>query len=184
MALDVSGQAVELREVALKSKPVELLQASPKGTVPVLIDTDGTVFDESLNIMLWALSRHDPDGWLVPQVGTLDEMRALIGVNDTDFKAQLDRYKYPERYAVTDRCEHRQRGASFLLRLEGMLNQHAFLFGSRPALADIAIFPFVRQYSRTDVAWFLAQPWPRLCRWLDFLVDSHRFARIMAKPRD
>ena len=43
MALWASGQHCELREVVLRDKPAELLAASPKGTVPVLVLADGTV---------------------------------------------------------------------------------------------------------------------------------------------
>ncbi|HSN80726.1 MAG TPA: glutathione S-transferase N-terminal domain-containing protein, partial [Rhodoferax sp.] len=64
LALAVSGQACELREVVLSSKPEALRQVSTKATVPVLIDTDGQVLHESLDIMLWALQRHDPLQWM------------------------------------------------------------------------------------------------------------------------
>ena len=64
MALLVSGQAVELREIVLRAKPQAMLDASPKGTVPVLELPQGEVIDQSLDIMRWALARHDPETWL------------------------------------------------------------------------------------------------------------------------
>jgi len=64
LALRVAGQAVEHREIELKTKPAAMLQASPKGTVPVLVLTDGSVLEQSLDIMRWALERQDPDAWL------------------------------------------------------------------------------------------------------------------------
>ena len=54
LALAVSGTLLELREVKLSAKPEAMLAASPKGTVPVLVLPDGTVLDESLDIMRWA----------------------------------------------------------------------------------------------------------------------------------
>ena len=51
MALLVSGQTVELREIVLRAKPQAMLDASPKGTVPVLVLSDGRVIDQSLDIM-------------------------------------------------------------------------------------------------------------------------------------
>jgi glutathione S-transferase len=92
MAIAVSGVEVEHREIMLRDKPAEMLAASPKGTVPVLVLPDGAVIDESLDIMRWALSQNDPDGWL----GRIDD--GLIAENDGPFKAALDRYKYPHRY--------------------------------------------------------------------------------------
>ncbi len=64
MALIASGIACEIREVKLRNKPPEMLIASPKGTVPVLVLPDGTVIDESIDIMRWALGQNDPEDWL------------------------------------------------------------------------------------------------------------------------
>jgi glutathione S-transferase len=181
MALLASGTACELREIALRVKPPEMLAASPKGTVPVLLLPDGTVLEESLDIMLWALQRNGPQHWLTPEYGSLDEMLQLIAQCDGDFKLHLDRYKYPNRFDNVDALQHRAAGADFLLTLESDLAQHPYLFGSRPALADIAIFPFVRQFAQTDQAWFDAQPWPHLTRWLSALLDSTFFFSVMHK---
>jgi glutathione S-transferase len=181
MAIAVSGQACELREVVLRDKPAELLAASPKGTVPVLVDVDGRVVEQSLDIMLWALGRHDPEGWLAPDV---DEMRALIAECDGEFKRHLDGYKYSERHAVVDGLPHREQGALFLSKLEGRLRSTRCLHGEHVALADIAIVPFVRQFAQVDIAWFAAQPWPKLLAWLAARIDAPVFTRVMDKyPR-
>ncbi len=179
LALAASGQTVELREVDLQDKPAEMLQASPKGSVPVLVDLDGTVLEESLDIMLWALRQHDPDHWLEPETGDLGTMLALIAECDGDFKHHLDGYKY--RSSATETLEHRRAGAAFLLQLDVRLNRHTHLFGQRPALADMAIAPFVRQFAQTDMEWFQQQPWPALRAWLAAIIDSPDFTRIMKK---
>lgn len=186
MAIAVSGQFCELREVVLRDKPVELLAASPKGTVPVLVDVDGRVIDQSLDIMLWALRRNDPTHWLRPAHATLDEMLALIAECDGDFKRHLDGYKYPERQPVAEAEagaeSHRARGALFLARLETLLQTRSCLHGDTPALADIAIAPFVRQFAQVDAAWFEAQEaWPRLRAWLAARLEAPAFARVMHK---
>lgn len=178
LAIAASGQAVELREVVLKAKPVEMLAASPKGTLPVLIEADGNVIDESLEIMLWALGRHDPEGWLTPG---RDEMLALIAQCDRDFKHHLDRYKYPERFAGVEAAAHREAASVFLRALDERLQTSLYLFGEHPALADMAIAPFVRQFAQTDAAWFAAQPWPALMQWLENIVARPRFTAIMHK---
>src|SRR4051812_31105758 len=108
LAIAASGQRCELREVVLRDKPAEMLAASPKGTVPVLIDTDGRVLEESLDIMRWALGRSDPQAWLEPPSGSLEDMLELIARCDGDFKFHLDRYKYARRYQGADAGEHRQ----------------------------------------------------------------------------
>lgn len=184
LAIAASGQACELREIILRDKPAEMLLASPKGTVPVLVDVDGCVIEQSLDIMRWALSRHDPEQWLIPERGSVDEMVALIIENDGPFKQHLDRYKYPDRYASVNAPEQRDAGADWLRSLDAMLASHGYLFGTRPCLADMAIAPFVRQFAATDRDWFDTQPWPALASWLDRIVSSARFEHILQKfPR-
>jgi glutathione S-transferase len=181
LALAASEQVCELREVVLRDKPAALLEASPKATVPVLIDLGGTVIDESLEIMLWALRRRDPSEWLTPQLTDLATMLTLIAECDGAFKANLDRYKYPDRYAGAMREAHRDAGATFLQALNSQLEAQDFLFGARASLADIAIAPFVRQFAHTDERWFATQRWPALIRWLEQFVESALYARIMHK---
>jgi glutathione S-transferase len=180
LALAVSEQACELREVVLRDKPAELLAASKKATVPVLVHESG-VIDQSLDIMLWALARYDPAGWLQPEHSSLPDMRELIGRCDDEFKRHLDGYKYPERHIATDRDSHRAAGAKFLDELNARLAGHDNLFGRSTALADIAIAPFVRQFASVDEPWFAAQPWTALQRWLNEFTRSALFARVMEK---
>lgn len=181
LAIAASRVPCELREVLLRDKPPALLQVSPKATVPVLVDVDGAVIDESLDIMLWALRRHDPGQWLLPEQAGLQAMLNLVGQCDTTFKQHLDRYKYPQRYEGAVATAHRDQAASWLMQLEARLDQTSFLFGNRPALADMAIAPFVRQYAHTDKDWFDGQGWPRLRHWLSSWMDGALFASVMHK---
>lgn len=174
MALLVSGQSVELREILLRAKPQAMLDASPKGTVPVLVLPDGRVIDESLDIMRWALARHDPEGWL------RGDDAELIERFDGPFKHHLDRYKYPGRHG-SDPIEHRTAGLQHLESLEQRLAASAFLCGSTRTLADIALFPFIRQFAATDQAWFDAQPLPQVHGWLAGLIGSDLFASVMLR---
>ena len=182
LALAVSGQVCELREVALKHKPQALLQASPKGTVPVLVLPTGQVLDQSLDIMLWALRQHDPEGWLAPSPGSLPGMLVLIAECDGPFKRALDRCKYPTRYPGTDMDAERAVAVAWLHTLEARLADQGpagHLFGQRAALADIAIAPFVRQFAGIDKGWWDAQPWPHLRTWLARWQESRLFACVM-----
>ena len=187
LALLASGQLCELREVVLRNKPAELLAASPKGTVPVLVLPGGEVIDESLDIMRWALSRHDPAQWLAPPGASCDEMESLIAANDDDFKRRLDRYKYPNRYAnesgadaASFALQHRIEAAHWLAQLDARLGQ-GWLLGAQASLADMALLPFVRQFAHTDADWFAAQPWPRLLAWLAAFEASALFSGVMAR---
>lgn len=188
LALAVSGLPCELREITLRQKPPQMLAASPKGTVPVLVLPGGAVIDESLAIMQWALQQHDPEGWLRGDpAGPL----ALIAHNDGPFKHHLDRYKYPNRYPLESGDDptafahtHRTAGALWLGSLEDRLQsglQTHWLFGPQCSLADMALLPFVRQFAHTDATWFAAQPWPAVVDWLAQFEASALFAQVMQK---
>lgn len=181
MAIATAGIGCELREVVLRNKPVEMLNASPKGTVPVLITPSGNVIDESLDVAKWALACHDPELWLAPENGDTDGMNRLIQQFDGPFKHALDRYKYPNRYEGTDPVTARQSGLDHLKLLEQKLADQSYLFGARPCLADIAIFPFIRQFANTDRDWFDTLPLPHVQAWLDGFLQSTRFNAIMKK---
>lgn len=181
MALAASGIAVRVREIVLRDKPAEMLTASPKGTVPVLVLTDGRVVDESLDVMRWALAQKDPDGWLNADA---NETARLVQLNDGPFKHALDRYKYPERHNANP-AEHRAAGMEILTGLtERLTIMGGQLLGPAPTLADIAIFPFVRQFAATDEAFWTATAPAILQAWLNGHTASARFVSIMARfPR-
>ena len=181
LALQAAGQAVEHREIALKNKPTEMLRASPKGTVPVLVLADGCMLEESLDIMRWALGRNDAQGWLGGDDAYREDAWDLIAQNDGEFKLHLDRYKYPHRYGLTDGLAHRELARGFLDLLQARLALHSYLAGARFGLADAAIAPFVRQFAHTATAWFAAQAWNHLAQWLQDFEASAAFAQVMEK---
>ncbi|GBU15077.1 glutathione S-transferase [Polaromonas sp.] len=194
LALAVSGQICELREVVLRNKPQALLEVSPQATVPVLLLAHGEVLEHSLEIMLWALRQHDPEGWLRPKTGSLEAMQVLIAANDGPFKQALDRYKYPHRFmpAPATPCDssaaarqfaeqHRDSAALWLMTLQTQLASKDWLFGASACLADMALLPFVRQFAHTDAAWFAAQPWGPLARWLERWERGELLAQTMVK---
>jgi glutathione S-transferase len=181
LALYASGAEVELREVSLRDKPANMLAASPKGSVPVLLLTDGQVIDESWDIMLWALNQRDPDGWLGEHDSHLDAAIRLIGENDTTFKYQLDRYKYPDRYPEYPQSHYRSEAEFFLLKLESRLDASRFLLGDAWSVADAAIIPFIRQFAGVDKGWFAQSHYPAMQRWLKEFLDSAVFMAVMEK---
>lgn len=183
LALSVAGVRCELREVVLKEKPPEMLAASPKATVPVLVLPDGQVLDESLAIMDYALSRHDPEQWRPTQneVQKEAQSRVLIERNDGPFKQALDRYKYSTRFADADPLQERAKAAQILADLDRRLQTTAYLVDEQRRYADVACAPFVRQFAFADKAWFDEQPWPALQRWLEDFLGWERFAEVMRK---
>jgi glutathione S-transferase len=175
MALKLAGIEVEIREISLREKPAQLLQVSPKATVPVLILHHGSVIDESLAIMEYALKEHA----LQPSIHAAS--RAVILENDTNFKQALDAYKYPERHPNKSQLQHRADGEVFLQQLENLLLQNTYLFGAKPSFADYAIFPFIRQFAAVDLVWFEASPYPKLRAWLNSWLESELFLSVMQK---
>ncbi len=181
LAIKVSNIEVELREVLLADKPKELLACSPKGTVPVLVLPDGTVIDESRDIMLWALTQQDPQNWLSSHFTQQDEINRLIDINDTEFKQHLDHYKYADRFPEQSMESYRQQAESFLRQLEEKLTKNQYLVANEISLADIAILPFIRQFASVDKAWFYQTEYKNLQVWLDNLLADNLFSEVMKK---
>ncbi len=174
MALWISATSCELREVKLADKPAAMLEASPKGTVPVVVLDDGKVIDESIDVMRWALARSDPEGWLE------GDDRELLEMIDGPFKHHLDRYKYYTRHD-TDPMEHRTAAYDILCELDERLSGHANLTSEQRRMIDIAAFPFIRQFANHDREWFDGQPIPHLHAWLERHLKSDLFAAVMVK---
>ena len=181
LALAVSGVAVDHQEVSLRAKPQALFDCSPKGTVPVLKFADGSVLEQSLDIMQWALSINDPEHWLETDPDKSAQAMALIQQNDESFKPALDLYKYAVRFPEHSEAYYRERAEVFLADLNARLARHDCLMGDHLTLPDMAIFPFVRQFSNVNQDWFYASQYRHLIQWLDRLIGSELFQSVMQK---
>lgn len=180
MALKYASISCELREVILKDKPQAMIDISDKGTVPVLQLMDGSVIDESLEVMLWALEQADPDHWLDVEN---NDARLLIKKNDQEFKQYLDRYKYFQRYPEHSLLYYREKAEEFIELLETNLQEHQSigLVSNRLSMADVAIFPFVRQFAHVDWEWFSNSQYRNLISWLLKFEESELFLAVMNK---
>lgn len=187
LAIVAAGVQVEVRELVLRAKPAHMLEISPKGTVPVLWLPDGTVIDESLDVMRWAVAQNCPSNWLVLNAEQQQQCDEWIALLDGEFKRNLDRYKYPHRYNTEmytcDPLEHRAVCERILARWNAVLEQTgSCLFGRQPSFADYAILPFVRQFRIADEAWFDAVAgYDALKQWLSAFLGSNVLEQAMVK---
>ena len=181
LALTYTAIPLEHRDILLKNKPQAMLCASPKGTVPVLVLSDGKVIDESLDIMLWALAINDPQHWLTENLNDRAEVMALIQKSDLEFKPLLDRYKYADRHPEHPMEYYRTQGERFIELLDCKLSNQNYLMGDEVTLADMAIAPFIRQFAHVDRNWFYSTPHQGVQRWLTKFLESELFLQIMTK---
>ena len=177
MALAYSNITIEIKEIFLQNRPQELFDISPKGTVPVLCLNNSKIIDESLDIMKWALTQNDPDSWIIPN---LDIQLKLIKENDSEFKYWLDRYKYYDRYPEHDKNYYREQCGEYISKLNIMLKDSAYLYSNKISIADVAIFPFIRQCANVDTDWF-SGTFLNTNTWLTLLIESKLFLSIMHK---
>lgn len=177
LALAYSGIDYEHREILLKNRPDELYALSPKGTVPVLQLNDGTVIDESIDVMKWALAQSDPEYWYTENI---EVQNSLIDQNDGDYKKWLDKYKYHVRFKDGSYEEYQYAIGEILRAYESILSKSSYLCGHKVTLADMALFPFIRQGAHVDLDWFNAQ-FPKLSTWLKIFKESELFETIMKK---
>ena len=184
LAIKVSGAAVQMQEVSLRAKPIAMLECSPKGTVPVLKFADGSVLEQSLDIMQWALSINDPEQWLESDLEKSNAVMSLIKQNDESFKPALDLYKYAVRFPEHSEAYYREQAEPFLADLNARLSKDGYLMSGRYTLADMAIFPFIRQFCNVNPDWFYASSYLHLTAWLDRLISSQLFQDVMQKETD
>jgi glutathione S-transferase len=180
MALYYAEVSCELREVVLKDKPQQMLAASAKGTVPVLLVNDH-VIDQSLDVMAWALTQSDSNNWLQHSL-----QHPLITRADEYFKDQLDRYKYFDRYPEQSQHHYFEQALIYLRELETSLVSDAvtgnyYLDSPKATVLDIAIFPFVRQFAFVDKMKFDSLALPKLQCWLGVWLQSPLFNAVMNK---
>ena len=182
LAIQASGVSVALREILLRDKPAQMLEISAKGTVPVLQLNNGRVIDESWDIIQWALATNDPDDWALGGRPDLrSEAAALVKRNDGEFKRLLDRYKYAVRFPEQPAEVYRDAATSILKDLNQRLKMSGYLLDGRETVADLALYPFIRQFAFVDKEWFDRQPLPALQGWLERFLRSGSFARVMVK---
>lgn len=184
LAIKVSGVAVQMQEVSLRAKPIAMLECSPKGTVPVLKFADGSVLEQSLDIMQWALSINDPEQWLESDLEKSNAVMSLIKQNDESFKPALGLYKYAVRFPEHSEAYYREQAEPFLADLNARLSKDGYLMSGRYTLADMAIFPFIRQFCNVNPDWFYASSYLHLTPWLDRLISSQLFQDVMQKETD
>ena len=181
LAIKASQIFVELREIELKNKPYDFLKISPKGTVPVLITCSGDILEESLDIVYWALKINDPHHLLSQCKLTHKEFDGILSLLEDQFKPNLDKYKYPNRYLNINKNLHRDKNLEFLQMLENLLKGSQYINCSHLTIIDYLIFPFIRQYRNVDEKWFDCLNFPFLKMWLYDLMNSNDFLSVMKK---
>ena len=182
MAMLSANISFDAYEISLRDKPEELIKLSPKATVPVLL-YNNKVIDESLDIMLWAYAISDESNHLIILSQHEREVAdKLITVNDCEFKKQLDAYKYEPNENILVRDDLFKKGLLFLESLEICLGNHKFLIGNRVSFADIAIFPFIRQFAHVDIDRFTNIKLIKTKKWFELMGSDELFLRAMIRP--
>ena len=179
MAIHISSQKCEIREVLLRDKPPSMLEYSSKGTVPVLVLQSGEVIDESLDVIDWALNLNDPDNWQRSKDN--EKTKELIKINDGEFKHHLDRYKYSKRYDNEDPEFHRKKCLSFIEKVNSELQNSKYIFDDAISYIDISLLPFIRQFRIADNEWFDELPYENVKSWLSNFLNSELLKSIMSK---
>lgn len=189
MAIYKAQISVELRDLVLSNKPVEMLNASPKGTVPVVVLSTGSVIEESLDVMLWALTENDPHNLLrdtEPLNNTISlvnksDIVELVTKYDQQFKPCLEAYKCAKRYHESNLIECREACEIYIQELEQGLAKHRFILDNQESMADIALLPFIRQFAKVERSWYLSSRYVNVRRWLNAYLQSAVFNKVMTK---
>ena len=131
--------------------PVE--EISGQGLVPVLVDDDGSVHIESMDIVRYLDERH-PEPPLYPadparreeMLVFIDWFNAVWKVAPNAIEAELEKAE-PDDAAVE---RHSASMAAALGRFEAMLDGRDYLMGDSFSAADIAAYPFLKYAAIRD----------------------------------
>jgi glutathione S-transferase len=178
MALKLANLKCELREVELKNKPEEMLQISPKGTVPILV-LDDVILDESNDIIQWVIN-NNPNILIHLDDEKAQQTSKLVDLFDTEFKHHLDRYKYHQRYG-SNATDHREKCDEILHLLDEKISVDYWIFSDEISLLDISILPFIRQFKIADESYFFSQNYHKVINLLKRFENSNLFESIMIK---
>lgn len=178
MALQLANVQCELREVELKNKPEEMLQASPKGTVPILV-LEEVILDESNDIIQWVIS-NNPNILMHLDDEQAQQTSKLVDLFDTEFKYHLDRYKYHQRYG-SNATIHKEQCDEILYLLDEEISEDGWIFSDEISLLDISILPFIRQFKIADESYFFSQNYQKVINLLKRFESSDLFESIMHK---
>jgi len=159
-----------------------MLSLSSKGTVPVLLLEDGSVIDESLDIMFWALEKNDTNSLFRDYMINEAENKKFLNMIDIDFKYALDRYKYPNRYDNVDPIMYREICHNILIGINDKINENNYIYGKYLSFIEIATLPFIRQFRIADPSWFDNEmPQTKIKNWLTNFLNLPIFRQIMTK---
>ena len=183
-ALLICEIKVEIREVDLKNKPLEFLNISKTKAVPILVKKNKEVIEESLDIIIWALSeskKKQIKNFYIPS-SKEEEILEIISENDNGFKYHLDRFKYSARFKANEEDFHFIESAKFIEKWDKKLKLSKWLIGDNPSIADWCIWPFVRQFkiacdSQKKINYF----GDSIKEWLGNFENHQHFKKLMHK---
>ncbi len=183
-ALLICEIEVEIREVDLKNKPVEFMNKSSTKTVPILLKKNNEVIEESLDIIIWALSESQIENikkFYNPK-NKKEEILDIISENDHSFKYHLDRFKYSGRFIASEEDYHFLEATKFIKKWNKILSNNRWIIGDQPSIADWCIWPFVRQFKiacesqkKTN---YIDDP---IKEWLEYFETNQHFKKLMHK---
>lgn len=183
-ALLICENRIEIREIDLKNKPIEFINKSKSKTVPILLKKNNEVIEESLDIVIWAISESknkNIKNFYMPN-SKKEEILETIFENDHSFKYHLDRFKYSTRFSAIDEDYHFLEANKFINKWNNTIKDNRFLIGDNPSIADWCIWPFVRQFkiaceSQKKTSYF-DEP---IKQWLEYFEKHENFKKLMHK---
>ncbi len=194
--LEETGLPYEAHRVSFDARDQlspEFLSLNPNNKIPAILDPDGPggrplALFESGAILIYLAEKtgrllpRDPAGrhrtlqWLMFQMGGIGPMFGQLGFFHKFAGREIEDKRPRERYVTESR--------RLLGVLEGQLKQHAWVAGDDYTIADIAVFPWVRNLIGFYEAGALVGigDFPHVTRALDAFVDRPAVARGLEIP--
>lgn len=181
MTLHEKGIVFETREEKWGAFSQELKEKHPEAKVPVLVHGDTVIYESAI------ITEYIEDAFpQKPLLSQRPEQRAQMRLwtywCNHVFKPHVDHYKYGTARSNTEDVEQAPENLRMdLEKLEHTLTQQAFLLGDSLSLADIHVFPFLRQLNKVNPRLASLEDCPATLRWLEKILARPAFAKTMEK---
>ena len=94
----------------------------------------------------------------------------------------LDKYKYSTNHKELTQDKLYENCLFFINKIESNLCKNKFLISNKISIADIAIFPFIRQFANVNLDRFIKGEFKKTISWFEVIKKQDIFSKAMEKP--
>ena len=172
----------EIKEEDLKNFSEELRRLHPEVKVPLLVHGKRIIYESAIITEYIDELMPDKNPLMPKTAGEKSEVRLWTYWCNHQFKPDLDRFKYgTSRFKEEECLGAEEKVKKHFCKIEETLRISDWLVGEFFSLADINVFPFVRQISRIQPVPAFLNQFPRTVNWMDRIGSRPSVLKTISK---